>query len=70
MRNSRKSKSRVFGFEAFSAFSHDIKIIVNALMPPANQTQRIIPGRVLLQNNNFNSRKSIQRLKRYRNGKS
>ena len=70
MRNSRKSKSRVFGFKTFSAFLHDIKISVNALTSPANQTQRIIPGGVLLQNNNLNSRESIQRLKRYRNGKS
>ena len=43
MGNSRKNKSRVFGLETFSEFSHLIKILVNALTPPANQTQRSIP---------------------------
>ena len=41
--------------------SHFIKILVNVLMPPANQTQRSIPWRVLLQNNNLNPRESIPR---------
>ena len=35
----RKNKSRVFGLETFSEFSHLIKILVNTLTPPANQTQ-------------------------------
>ena len=43
MGNSRKNKSRVFGLETFSEFSHLVKILVNAFTPPANQTQRSIP---------------------------
>ena len=64
MGNSRKNdESRFGGLETFSEFSHIIKILVNALMPPANQTHRSIPCRVLLQNNNLNSRKSIHCLR-------
>ena len=38
----KSSENRVFGLETFSEFSHIIEIIVNALMPPTNQTQRSI----------------------------
>ena len=48
MGNSRKSKSCVFGLETFSEFSHIIKVLVNMLIPPANQTQRSISHGVLL----------------------
>ena len=48
MGNSRKNKSRVFGLETFSEFSHIIKVLVNMLIPPANQTQRSISHGVLL----------------------
>ena len=48
MGNSRKNKSRVFGLETFSEFSHIIKVLVNMLIPPANQTQRSIYHGVLL----------------------
>ena len=51
---SRKNKSRVFGLETFSEFSHIIKVLVNMLIPPANQTQRSISKEEA-------SRKSIQR---------
>ena len=43
MGNSRKNKSRVFGLETFSEFSHLSKILVNTLTLLANQTQRSIP---------------------------
>ena len=46
--NSRKNKSRVFGLETFSEFSHIIKVLVNKLIPPANQAQRSISHGVLL----------------------
>ena len=48
MGNSRKNKSRVFGLETFSEFSHIIKVVVNMLIPPADQTQRRISHGVLL----------------------
>ena len=76
MGNSRKNKSRVFGLETFSEFSHIIKVLVNMLIPPANQTQRRISHGVLL-TRKYKSRRSAKAfsvtiiVKRYyRNGKS
>ena len=76
MGNSRKNKSRVFGLETFSEFSHIIKVLVNMLIPPANQTQRSISHGVLL-TKKYKSRRRAKALsvtiivKRYfRNGKS
>ena len=76
MGNSPKNKSRVFGLETFSEFSHIIKVLVNMLIPPANQTQRSISHGVLLTRKS-KSRRSIKvfsftiTVKRYfRNGKS
>ena len=48
MGNSRKNKSSVFSLETFSEFSHIIKVLVNMLIPPANQTQRSISHGILL----------------------
>ena len=76
MGNSRKNKSRVFGLETFSEFSHIIKVLVNMLIPPANQTQRSISHGVLL-TKKYKSRRRATAfsvtiiVKRYfRNGKS
>ena len=43
MGKSRKNKSCVFGLETFSEFSDIIKVLVNMLITPANQTQKYLP---------------------------